>query len=79
MKAIMSMFKSSMSDSYKSQEPDVLANLTVAMVADDCFKALNGKFINGSKDATAMMEEAKKEGAGRIGSEDMYAVRMHQL
>ncbi|KAK5104844.1 hypothetical protein LTR62_002783 [Meristemomyces frigidus] len=64
---------------FQKQDSDVLANVIVAMVADDAFKSLNGKFINGSKDVTAVMEEAKKEGAGRIGSEDMYTVRMHQL
>ncbi|KAK4553884.1 hypothetical protein LTR86_009059 [Recurvomyces mirabilis] len=77
MKAFLGMMNNP--DAFKPQDADVLANLTVAMVADDCFKSLNGKFINGSKDATAIMEEAKKEGAGRIGSEDMYTVRMHQL
>ncbi|KAK0259597.1 hypothetical protein LTR91_025004 [Friedmanniomyces endolithicus] len=64
---------------YQGQDADVLANAIVAMTVDDSFKSLNGKFINASKDLTAVMEEARKEGAGRIGAEDMYAVRMHQL
>jgi short-subunit dehydrogenase len=66
-------------NSAQGQDETVLADLTVAMTVDDAFKSLNGRFINGSKDMTKVIEEARKEGGGRIIKDDMYTVRMVQL
>jgi short-subunit dehydrogenase len=61
------------------QDPEVLADLIVSMCVDDAWKSLNGRFINGSKDLTKVIEEARKEGGGSITKQDMYTVRMVQL
>ena len=64
---------------FTPQNPDVMANVAVAMCADEKFKALDGRFVSAHKDVEAVVEEANKEGGGRIGKEDMYRVRIAEL
>ncbi|KAK3623005.1 hypothetical protein LTR56_021845 [Elasticomyces elasticus] len=63
----------------KYQQPDVMANVCVALSADERFKALNGRFINADRDIEPVVKETEKEGGGRIVKENLYTITLPQL
>lgn len=63
----------------ESQDPDVMANVALAMCADERYKPLNGRFIVAANDVEPVVAEANKAGLGRIGKEDLYYVRTREL
>ncbi|KAK0903718.1 hypothetical protein LTR02_007402 [Friedmanniomyces endolithicus] len=63
----------------KHQQPDVLADVLVAMSADERFKALDGKFVSADRDVEPVLKEVEKEGGGRVVKENMYTITIPQL
>lgn len=63
----------------KTQTPEVPANTMVALAADPRCKVLHGHHLNSPQDLEAVLNEAEKEGKGRIGKEGLYKIRIGEL
>ncbi|EMC95098.1 hypothetical protein BAUCODRAFT_35087 [Baudoinia panamericana UAMH 10762] len=73
-------FMSSISNgSFKHTDIDVPANYMVALAADERCKVLQGMYVSATAPLEAILEEAEKEGKGRIGKEKMYVINMPEL
>ncbi|KXT14304.1 hypothetical protein AC579_8417 [Pseudocercospora musae] len=60
----------------KKQTAQLPADVCVALVCDPRCKVLNGKHIEAAQDLSPVLEEAEKEGGGRIGKERLYLVNI---
>ena len=63
----------------KTQEPELPADVMVALVAEERCKVLNGKHVNADQDLEAVVVEAEKEDGGRIRKERLYVVNIGTL
>lgn len=64
---------------FKMKSPELCADVLVALAADPAYRVLNGLHLNASEPLPLLMAEAQKEGRGRIGSENMYKVKVDTL
>lgn len=63
----------------KYQTLELPASTFVALVADQRCQALNGMYIDAEQDLSFVLQEAEKEGAGRIGKERLYHLKVDEL
>lgn len=61
------------------QSPELMANTAVALCAEDRFHALNGRYIDCEQPLDVVVEEAEKEGGGRVGEEGLYKLGVREL
>ncbi|KAI5210459.1 NAD(P)-binding protein [Aureobasidium subglaciale] len=64
---------------FKRQTPDLCADTMVALAADPRYKVLTGRHINATQELGPVVEEAEKEGKGRLGSERLYLITVPTL
>ncbi|KAI5238866.1 NAD(P)-binding protein [Aureobasidium subglaciale] len=64
---------------FKRQTPELCANTMVALSADSRYKVLTGRYINATQELGPVVEEAGKEGKGRLGSERLYLITIPTL
>lgn len=69
-------FRGMMNSSRRKQSAELPADTCVALVCDPRCKVLNGKHIEAVHDLNLVMNEAEKEGGGRIGKERLYLVNI---
>ena len=62
-----------------AQTPELSANTMVAVAAEPRCQVLHGRHINSDQNLEAVLNEAEKEGKGRVGKEDLYLVRIGAL
>jgi NAD(P)-dependent dehydrogenase (short-subunit alcohol dehydrogenase family) len=67
------------SSDIKRQEPELCADTMVALAADPRYKVLTGRHINATQELPPVVEEAEKEGKGRLGSERLYLITVPTL
>ena len=61
------------------QTPELCADTMVALASDSRYAVLTGHHINATQDLNAVVEEAQKQGKGRIGEERLYLVNIGTL
>lgn len=61
------------------QTPEVCADTMVALAADPRYKVLNGHHINATQELPPVVEEAEKEGKGRLGKARLYLINIATL
>jgi hypothetical protein len=75
----MQKMMSSFTGEFKMQTPELCADTMVALAADPVYKALTGHHLNASQPLPPVLEEAQKEGKGRLGAERLYLVNVATL
>ena len=68
-----------MSPDLRRQSVELPADFMVALAADERCKALQGMHVNATEELEPVLEEAEKEGRGRIGSDRLYLVTVPPL
>lgn len=63
----------------RRQEPNLAADTVVALVAEQRCRILHGRHVDAVNDLEAVVQEAEKEGMGKVGAEDLYLVRIAAL
>ncbi len=63
----------------RRQAPELSADTCVALAAEPRCAVLSGRHVNADQDLEGVVQEAEKEGKGRIGKEDLYLVRIGAL
>lgn len=63
----------------KRQSPDIMADVCVALCADERYKVLNGRFIDMEQSIEEVLKEAEKPGLGKIGEKDLYRLKLEGL
>ena len=72
-KAFMAMLQN---QNHKYQEPELPAQTAVALAAEPRCKILTSHHVNAEQNLEGVLEEAEKEGKGRIGKERLYLVNI---
>lgn len=72
-------FLATVTGDHKTQMPEVCADTMVALAADPRYRILTGHHINATQELPLVLEEAEKEGKGRIGMERLYLVNVATL
>ena len=75
----MQRFLAAVSGGHKAQTPEICADTMVALAADPHYKVLNGHHINAAQELPPLLEEAQKEGKGRLGKDRLYLVNIATL
>ena len=60
----------------KMQKPELCADTMVALAADPVYAVLSGLHINAPQELPPLVEEAQKEGHGRLGAERLHLVKI---
>lgn len=76
MQSFMKQVEQMRTGGMKNQEPELPAQTTVALAAEPRCKVLTGHHINAEQDLEKVLEEAEKEGMGRVGKERLYLVNI---
>ncbi|THZ98395.1 NAD(P)-binding protein [Aureobasidium pullulans] len=63
----------------KRQTPGLCADTMVALAADPRYKVLTGRPINATQELLPVVEEAEKEGMGRLGKDRLYLITVPTL
>ncbi|THW19597.1 NAD(P)-binding protein [Aureobasidium pullulans] len=63
----------------KRQTPELCADTMVALAADPRYKVLTGRHINATQELLPVVEEAEKEGMGRLGKDRLYLITVPAL
>ncbi|KAK3652380.1 hypothetical protein LTR56_005090 [Elasticomyces elasticus] len=79
MQSLFSMFGSMDPATMKMQTPQLCADTMVALAADPAYKILTGRHINSTQPLPSILDEAQKEGKGRLGSERLHLVNITSL
>ena len=69
-------FGQMMKSGRRKQSAQLPADTCVALVCEPRYKVLNGKHIEAVHDLSKVLEEAEKEGGGRIGKERLYSINI---
>ena len=72
-------FLSTIDPNHHNQEPQLCANLMVALSGDDRFKKLSGHHLNVEQDLEAVITDAEKGENSRIQKENLYVVNIGAL
>ncbi|KAK4496165.1 hypothetical protein PRZ48_012145 [Zasmidium cellare] len=76
---VMQSMMSSLPGEIKMKSSELCADVMVALAADPAYKVLNGLHLNASEPLPLVLEEAQKDGKGRIGAERLYTVKVDTL
>ncbi|KAF2166717.1 hypothetical protein M409DRAFT_54510 [Zasmidium cellare ATCC 36951] len=76
---VMQTMMSSLPGDIKMKSSELCADVMVALAADPAYRVLNGLHLNASEPLPLVLEEAQKEGKGRIGAERLYTVKVDTL
>ena len=63
----------------KEESPESCADMMVTLAADERCKVLNGHHLNADQVLGPVLEEAEKQGKGRIGKERLYLMNVGEL
>ena len=69
----------SMGGAREFQSPELPADFMVALACEPRCKVLHGKHLDAVQDLEPVLQEAEKEGGGRIGKERLYLVNIGEL
>ena len=72
----MQAFMKTIQGTRKYQEAELPAQTTVALAAEPRCKILTGHHVNAEQDLEKVLEEAEKEGKGRLGKERLYLINI---
>lgn len=75
----MQKFMAGLQATHKYQQPELAADTMVALAADKKYEVLTGHYIDATQEIAPVLDEANKEGKGRLGSERLYLVNIGQL
>lgn len=79
MQKLLSMFQGMDMKDMKMQTPQLCADTMVALAADPRYRILTGHHINATQSLSTVLEEAQKEGKGRLGAERVNKVNITSL
>ncbi|KAJ9635112.1 hypothetical protein H2199_008598 [Coniosporium tulheliwenetii] len=76
MQKLFGMFSGIDPKEMKMQTPELCADTMVALAADPVYAVLSGFHINAPQELPPLVEEAQKEGHGRLGAERLHSVKI---
>ena len=76
MQKLFGMFSGIDPSQMKMQTPELCADTMVALAADPVYAVLSGFHINAPQELPPLVEEAQKEGHGRLGAERLHSVKI---
>ena len=79
MQKLFSIVSSMDINAMKTQTPELCADTMVALAADPKYAILTGHHINAPQELPKVLEEAQKDGKGRIGAERLHVVKIGTL